>query len=203
MELAKLWAPLPRVLIFDTEARPTAWFGGDYVGKSMTAAAWIWNDDDAKPFRAAISREDTDTKSVVIPLLRAIKMADIVVGHFIRGYDLPLLSAELERNDLDPLEVLMTIDTKLDRKQQIGLSESLENLAARYELEEQKLSMNEPSWEEFNLWQTERSRTKVLDRVESDILSTRELYRELLAEGRLKGPKAWSPDQARMPRYRG
>ena len=34
------------VLIFDIEARPTAWIGGDFVGRTMTAYAFTYLDDD-------------------------------------------------------------------------------------------------------------------------------------------------------------
>jgi hypothetical protein len=190
------------ILVFDIECRPTAWFGGDFVGKSITAAAWVFLDSEM-PVAEAITRDDVDTERVMRPLIEAVEAADLLVGHFIRGFDLPVISGDLERLGWAPLDPVLTVDTKIDRKQTMGLSESLENLAARYELEAQKMSMHEPWWENFNLWVDWDSRERVLDRVKSDILATRELYLRLLNEDRLKAPKVWSPSQAKMPRYRG
>jgi hypothetical protein len=202
MRLANLKALNYRVLVFDIECRPTAWFGGDFVGKSITAAAWLWLDNVDEVFSSAITMADINAESVVRPLVDAIEDADMVVGHFVRGFDLPVLSGDIERLGWEPLSPVLTHDTKLDRKQTMGISESLENLSARYELVNEKMSMHEPWWEQFNLWQTPESRRLVLARVEQDIRGTAELYQRMLEEGRMKSPKVWSPDQSKMPRYR-
>lgn len=189
------------VLIFDIEARPTAWIGGDFVGRTMTAYAFTYLDDD-EVYSDAITAGDKDRFAMMcVSLASALETATLVVGHFIRGFDLPVINADLERVKQGSLPRLMTADTKSDRLQGVGISESLENLSARYELEVQKMAMNEPSWEEFNLWQTPESRRKVIQRCETDILGTKELYKALLEAGRLKAPKAWDPSNAKMMRY--
>ena len=189
------------VLIFDIEARPTAWIGGDFVGRTMTAYAFTYLDDDEVVSDAITAGDKDRFKFMAIELAAALETATLCVGHFIRGFDLPVINADLERVRQKSLPRLLTADTKSDRLQGVGLSESLENLSARYELNVQKMDMREPYWEEFNLWQTPESRKKVLKRVETDILGTKELYKALLEAGRLKGPKAWDPSNAKMMRY--
>lgn len=195
------------VLIFDLEARPTAWIGGDYVGRSITAFAYCYLDSDEVVCETLLGGTTTAEARIahqqimVNKVAAAVETADLVIGHWVRGFDLPLLNAELERWRGAPLPRLMTIDTKSDRLVGSGLSQSLENLAFRYDTSVQKMDMREPMWEEYNLWQTDRSIEWVASRVSSDILATRELYVAMDEAGRLNGPKAWDPASASLPRY--
>lgn len=194
------------VLIFDLEARPTAWIGGDYVGRSVTAYAYCYLDDDAVTCHTLIGDGSPEERManwqlMVSEIAAAVETADLVVGHWVRGFDLPLLNAELERVKGEPLPRVLTIDTKSDRLTGSGLSQSLENLAFRYDTSVQKMDMREPMWEEYNLWQTPRSVKWVRDRVSSDILATRELYVRMDEASRLNGPRAWDPAHASLPKY--
>lgn len=189
------------ILIFDVEVRPTAWIGGDFVGRSMTCASYSWLDEDYVSTNI-ITRESTSNFDVVIPLASAIEAADLAVGHFIRGFDFTVLSGDLERNGLAPLEKVNTIDTKMDRLATSGLSESLENLIARYKLDTEKLRMSEPDWEAFNLYQPPALVEKVRARCESDVKATKELFVALRDAGRLKDTKVWTPEMKKVPRYR-
>lgn len=198
----KFTLPTTSILFFDIEVRPTAWIGGDYVGRSLTAYAFMWDDGGDTIHASAISRTSQGTASLASELACEIEAADLVVGHYIRGFDLPVLNAELERNELPMLRDVLTIDTKLDRKMTSGISESLENLGYRHGLPTAKHPMSEPWWEEFNLWQTPESRRRVIDRVSADVKETRELYHALHNQDYLRPPKVWSSNSARMPRYR-
>lgn len=191
------------VVIFDLEVRPTAWIGGDYVGRTMTAYAFMYLDSDEVYSDAIHAGNPDHFIDMVVAIASAVETSTLAVGHWIRGFDLPVLNADLERVKQTSLPRLMTVDTKSDRLQINGLSQSLENLAARYDLSVQKMDMREPWWEEFNCWQTPASREKVLARVESDIRATKELYKAMLDAGRLKAPKAWDPTNARFARYTG
>ncbi len=197
----KLSTSKPRILVFDCECRPTAWFGGDYVGRSITAVAWSWLDDDDVD-GVVLTRGMRNVAPILKPFMASLRVADIVVGHYIRGFDLPLINGDLERLRWNSLESILSVDTKLDRVSTLGISESLENLVARYELEHEKIPMSEPYWEEHNLWQTPRSCAWVAERVEGDVIATKELYETLASAGRLKAPKLWDPRAAKLPRYR-
>ena len=169
----------------------------------MTAYAYKYLGDDEVSFNS-ISYGSTQAEwgLMVVEIAAAVEAADLVIGHWVRGFDLPLLNADLERiGRTEPLQRVLTIDTKSDRKVGSGLSQSLENLAFRYDTQVQKLDMREPMWEEFNLWQTERSVKWVRDRVSTDILATEQLYVAMEEAGRLNGPKAWDPASASLPRY--
>jgi DNA polymerase III epsilon subunit-like protein len=190
------------VLIFDIEARPTAWIGGDYVGRTMTAFAFKYLGSDVVRAEAIYPGDREHWQTMVVSLASALESSDLVVGHYIRGFDLDVVNADLERVKQATLPRLMTNDTKIDRLKGLGISESLENLSARYDLETEKFGMKEPWWEEFNCWQTPESRQTVLTRVKTDVVETEELYLALLEAGRLKSPEAWDPATAKRPRYR-
>lgn len=195
--------PKGKILTFDLEARPTAWIGGDYVGRSLTAYAFKYLGED-KTYRDAIKPGDYDHWAMMVEhLAEAVDEATLCVGHYVRGFDFPLLNADLERVGAPSLSRRLSIDTKIDRLQGDGLSQSLENLANRYELDTQKMPMREPMWEEFNLWQTERSRKWVIERVVTDVQGTEQLFVALEKAGRLKTPAAWDPARSKIPRYRG
>ena len=191
-----------RVIIFDLEARPTAWIGGDFVGRTSTAYAYSYLDEDKVTSDVIRAGDYSYWAELVDEIALRVEDATLPVGHWIRGFDLPLLNADLERIGKPSLSRTLTIDTKTDRMQGDGISQSLENLASRYDLETQKMTMHEPWWEEFNLWQTKRTRDLVRERVESDVRATKELYLAMEAAGRLKAPAVWDPAKAKLSRYR-
>lgn len=190
------------VLFFDIEARPTAWIGGDYVGRTMTAYAYSYLDEEHIASDAIRAGDRAGWERMVIHIASVLESSTMAVGHYIRGFDLDVINADLERIGQKSLPRLMTTDTKIDRLKGLGISESLENLMSRYDLRTEKMSMHEPWWDEFNCWQTERTRKLVLERVRSDVEGSKELYKALLAAGRLKTPAAWDPTTAKRPRYR-
>src|SRR5689334_15423182 len=79
-----------RVLDFDVEARPLHWISGDYVSKEITAIAWAWTDtpQDVTCFLLG----EVDPISMLMAFRAAYEQADMVTGHFIRGYDLPMVN---------------------------------------------------------------------------------------------------------------
>jgi hypothetical protein len=167
-----------RRLHFDCECRPGAWIGGDYVSRSLTAIAWQFADED-KVHSVILSRRDKDTHRLLEAFLPVYNKADVVSGHFIRGFDLPLLAHECQDNQMPLLEEKLSVDTKLDLVRGIGGSKSQENLSAQYELAHPKIGMSVPEWESFNLWLSEAGTAAVLERVIGDVDQHVELYSKL------------------------
>lgn len=147
-----------RVLGFDLENRPLAyWYDGETTSE-ITAFAWKWTDEDTVHTMLL-----TNTggflcgDGTIVPdgmaydrFRGVLEGAGIVFGHNIRRHDLPMLNAGLLRRELPPLKPLLTQDTLRDYPRRKGLSASLENLAAMYGLEGEKFSMNQPAWERAN-----------------------------------------------------
>ena len=148
-----------KALCFDLENRPLAyWYDGETTSE-ITAFSWKWTDEDVV-YTLLLVRDGTfqfnrsdESDAVWLTEVGAYKRfvselesADLVYGHNIRRHDLPMLNAGLLRRQLPILKPLLTSDTLKDYPRRGGMSASLENLAAYYGLEGEKLKMTQPMW---------------------------------------------------------
>lgn len=190
-----------RVLDFDVECRPIAWYGGDWVTKQPTAIAWKFIGE-RSAVQVAVIGESFDTRRTIeeeVTMLEkfreAYDAADIVTGHFIRGFDLPLLNGAFMRLGLPLLSDKLTQDTKNDLARGHGLSKSQENLGAMFELAHPKVPMNTARWADGNmLLPAGIEATK--KRVVGDVRQHVELRAAMLERGLLASPKPWSGGRA-------
>ena len=191
-----------RILDFDIEVRPMAFYGGDFVTKQPTAIAWKWVGERSAA-EVVLLGESYDTRRVMeeeVAMLEAFRAvydaADIVTGHYIRGFDLPIINARLMRHGLPMLGSVLAQDTKGDLARGQGMSKSQENLGAMFELRHPKVPMNTTRWEEANALMPEgieATRKRVLGDVRQHI----ELRETMLRNGYLAAPKPWSPNGGR------
>ena len=188
-----------RVLDFDTECRPLAWYGGDFVTKQPTVIAWRFIGERAHTQVAYIGESDRNTEVLaeewaMIELFReAYDAADVVTGHYIRGFDLPLLDGALMRLGGSPLGPKMTQDTKLDLAKAQGISKSQENLGAMFELDHPKVSMNTSKWAEANML-LPAGIDEAVNRCVGDVEQHIEMRALMLKRGLLAPPVVWSPE---------
>jgi len=197
----------PRVLDFDCECRPIAWFGGDQLTKQPTAIAWRWvNLDSADTEVAYIGASDRSSLVIEeeIMMLEEFRVAydeaDVVTGHYIRGFDLPLLQGALMRLGLPLLGPKRAQDTKSDLVAAQGISKSQENLGAMYELEHPKVGMNTTLWGLGNMLIPEGIEATIT-RVLGDVDQHVELRREMLRLGHLGPPRLYDGHDGRVPEY--
>ena len=174
------------VLDFDVEARPMHWIGRDYVSKEIMAIAakfvgqrrvHVWTLDDG-----------------AVGMLEGFKelydRAEMVTGHYIRGYDLPLVNGMLTEHQLPHLSDKLAQDTKLDLLKRSGLSSSQENLAADFDLDHPKVGMTQADWREAARF-TPQGIAAMRERVIVDVEQHIELRQRLLDLGYLSSPKIW------------
>lgn len=189
--------PKQRILDFDVECRPLAWYGGDFVTKQPTAIAWKFIGE-RPALRVAVIGE-SDRSSLVLEeeaeMLEAFREAydqsDIVTGHYIRGFDLTVLNGAFLRLGLPLLDQKLSQDTKLDLAKASGLSKSMENLGAMYELKHPKIPMDTAAWAAANMLLPEGiARTR--KRVVGDVREHIELRDKMLAHGVLGPPQLWT-----------
>lgn len=191
-----------KVLDFDCECRPMAWYGGDWVTKEVTAVAWRFIDQPEEstgvwlltPSRTWEQHQNKKRRGM-LQFLKAYNEADIVTGHYIRGFDLPLLNGTCMRLGLPPLRPKMSHDTKGDLITMQGMSKSQQNLAATLDLEHGKVVMNTHLWEMGNSL-VEDGREATRRRVVGDVSQHVEFRAELIKRGALQPPKVWSPSTA-------
>lgn len=177
-----------RVLDIDVECLPGHWIAADYVSKIITAVAW-------KPVGSrepvtVLTHYDTEPGEMALQLAGAIEEADVVAGHYIRGFDLPLLNGNLLRAGAPPLQPLMAHDTKLDLVKSHGRSLSQKNLSAQIGVRKPKIDVTLFEWEAFNT-RTPGFRDAGINRVRGDVLQNIEMRSRLIEMGWLGPPKRW------------
>lgn len=187
-----------RVLDFDVEARPLHWIASDYVSKEITAMAWAWTDDPDRVTCHLLG--EVDPVDMLQQFCAAYRQADLVTGHFIIGYDLPLINGMLMEYQLPSLPDKMAHDTKIHLIRRAGLSVSQENLGAMLRLEQQKVKMNQAKWRSANRLEPE-GREAARARVIGDVRQHCALRKELLALGYLSPARLWRGGSARPEPY--
>ena len=194
-----------KILDFDCECRPIAWYGGDFVTKQPTAIAWSVVGSGDVTVRAIGESYDArnvldEEAAMLYDFCRAYDDADVVTGHYIRGFDLPFLNGALIRLGMPGLGSKLAQDTKTDLVKAGGLSKSQENLGAMFELRHPKVSMNTSKWMAANLLLPEGIElTK--ERVVGDVVQHMELRERMVTEGLLAPPKTWSAGGGRVEEY--
>lgn len=195
-----------RILDFDCECRPLAWYGGDWVTKQPTAIAWKFIGERGRLRCAVIGESDRSSNvpdeefCMIGEFLEAYDAADIVTGHFIRGFDLPLLSGAMMRLGLGPLPDKLAQDTKLDLAKGTGLSKSQENLGAMFELRHPKVPMDTAKWAEANML-LPHGIALTRKRVMGDVRQHIELRQRLLDDCLLRAPRLWTASASGIGNY--
>lgn len=188
-----------RVLGFDLENRPSAyWYDGETTSE-ITAFGWKWLDE--KRVRVLLLQpggefhDETgsawEREAAYAWFREQLCQAGLVYGHNIRRHDLGMLNAALLRLKLSPLPPLRTQDTFKDLPKRQGLSYSLENLASMYGLGA-KRPLSQPEWEAANRL-TPKGVGLARKRVTSDVILQERLRKKLLELGLLKEPRVWRP----------
>jgi hypothetical protein len=187
-----------RILDFDCEARPLHWISGDYVSKEITAIAWAWTDrpEDVTCYLLG----DVDAPTMLGAFLQAYQQADMVTGHFIRGYDLPMVNGALTEYQMPTLGDKLSQDTKLDLVRRQGLSGSQENLGTMLGLNHPKVKMDQKKWRDANRL-TPEGRALARERVVGDVRQHIEMRARLLELGYLGHPKVWKSGSAQAEVY--
>jgi len=176
-----------KILDFDIECRPLSWYGGDWVTKEITAiAAKFVGEDEAYCWLLGID----DPKDMLEGFLELYNEAGMVTGHYIRGFDLPILNSSLTEYELPPLHSKLSQDTKIDLIKRQGMSNSQENLAAMLDVVKPKINMTQKDWRDANRLTDdgiERTKKRVVGDVEQHI----EMRQRLIDLRMLRPPRIW------------
>ena len=181
-----------RTLHFDIEARPLGWYGGDFTHKEPTAIAWAWADNPEQVWVEMLTPAPTSGQTMLKRFHRAYQEADIVSGHYIRGFDLPALQAAYAEYGLPGLGPKLTSDTKADLVSLHGISKSQENLGSWLGIDAPKVGMSMEDWRRANRL-TPEGRALVRERVVGDVRQHIQLRAALMDAGLLGPPKLWTP----------
>ena len=176
------------ILDVDIEARPLSWITSDYVSKEITAIACKWVN---KPDKGACWVLGKDDPIEILESFRErYNQAGMIVGHYIRGYDLPTLNGAMTDYKLPPLSDILTHDTKMDLVKWQGHSKSQENIGAMLGLLHPKVHMNQEMWREANRL-TPKGIKLTKQRVLGDVDQNIAMWQRLKELGYLGPPRIW------------
>lgn len=200
MSLIKAGRPL-KVLGFDIENRPSAyWYDGQATAE-ITAICWKLVSEEEP--HAIVLRADgrwlhddqrrTLANAAGLRLFaKVLAGADLVFGHNIRRHDLPIFQASLLRLGMPTLDPVLTCDTLSDYPKRKAKSASLENIAAELGLDLEKHHMGIVAWERANRLEPD-GLNETWRRVVGDVLLQEKLRDRLLELDYLSAPKRWFP----------
>ena len=182
-----------RILDFDIETVAAGFADPDWVPQKVTCVAWSWVGSDKVESRvcgpAGIFGKPAKRAQMLKPFLRELEKADVVTGHNIVRFDLPVLNAEVMRLRLPVLGAVRVQDTmRLARSK--GFKKGQDVLGRLFRLEEQKLSLN---WQDWQDAYDEPGWPTIRRRAESDVAMHKELRVALKRLDYVRPPQWWRP----------
>ena len=179
-----------KILDFDIENRPLAYWYDDIASVEITAIASCWVDDLNSLQVHLLGRSAPE--EMLKAFVTRYNEADMVTGHNIRRHDLPIINGALMEYGLPQLEPKLTCDTRWDLRKKAGIPASQEFFEALFETPIQKQKVSHKDWRSGNRF--ELNGMKIVDqRVTSDVLGHILMRNDMLKRNLLKAPRVWKP----------
>jgi hypothetical protein len=180
------------ILDFGIETIAAGFADPEWVPQKITCVAWSWIGSDRVESRicgpSGIFGKPANRARMLAPLLAAIGKADMVTGHNIARFDLPILNAEAMRLGLEPIRKVFVQDTmRLVRAK--GFKKGQDTLGRLHQISAEKLALDWQAWQDGY---DEPGWGTVRRRCESDVVMHKQLRERLLERGHLKPPRAWT-----------
>jgi len=181
-----------RFLDFDLEAVNAGFEDPQWTPVTVTCWAYTWIGEHTDVRCEALPVADFYDKDArrrfLLPLLAAIEAADVVTGHNIIRYDLPVLNGECMKVGLPVLKPTMAQDTmKIPRAR---FKKGMDNVSHSLGVREEKLPL---SWAEWAAAYAEPGLETVKERCASDVLMHVQMRERMREEGWLRSPRLWKP----------
>lgn len=182
-----------RILDFDVETIAAGFADPNWVPQKITCVAWSWIGEDKVSSKISTTeglfRRPELRAKMLASLLAEISEADMLTGHNIARFDLPVINAECMRLGLPTVGPVMVQDTMLLTRSK-GFKKGQDNIGELLDLATQKQALSWQGWQdayEENDWGT------VVSRCESDVLMHKQMRAKLKDLGWMKPPRAWKP----------
>jgi DNA polymerase elongation subunit (family B) len=180
-----------KILDFDLETIAAGFADPEWVPQKITCVAWGWVGEEAVQSRICtpmgLFGQTHLRREMLAELLNVISSADMVTGHNIERFDLPVINAECMRLGLEPIRSVLSQDTKRLVKSK-GFKKGQDNLGGLFKTEEQKMALD---WQAWQLAYEEQGWTTVRERCESDVIMHKQLREKLIPLGYLRRPRVW------------
>ncbi len=180
-----------RILDFDVETVAAGFADPQWVPQKVTCVAWSWIGEDKTESRICtplgLFGKPELRREMLADLLDAMRKAEMVTGHNIERFDLPVINAECMRLKLEPIREILVQDTmRLYRS--TGFKKGLDNLEAMFKTQQKKMSLN---WQEWQDAYDEDGWGDIRRRCESDVIGHKEVRRQLLDARFMRSPRFW------------
>ena len=179
-----------RVLDLDIETRLVGFHKGGRFnpdGCEPIAIAWsFYNSQRVESRQLGVDAPE----QMLLDFVAAFHAANMVTGHYLRKFDLPIINAALAERGLPLLGPKLVSDTKLDLKNISGISKKQENLAEMLALAESKYHMTDVQWRKASRL-TPDGITETARRVRKDVRQHKLLRAALVQAKLLNPPKVW------------
>lgn len=181
-----------RILDFDIETVAAGFADPQWVPQRVTCIAWSWiGKREVKHTTRLVGPEEMFSE-----FLRDLDSADMVTGHNLLRFDLPVINADLIRIGYKPLWPLLVEDTMRVPKAK-GLKKGQDNMALMLDVRNRKRNMDWQAWDDAYQWDDliagrGADWSKVVERCVTDVKQHKAMRQRMLAEGLLKAPVRWS-----------
>jgi hypothetical protein len=181
-----------RVLDFDMETLAAGFADPNWVPQKITCVSWSWIGEH-KVHSITTGKDGFFDASLraerLLPFLAVLSTAEMVTGHNLLRFDLPVLNAEVMRCGLDPLKPVLVQDTiRLPRSK--GFKKGQDNLSELIGTEAKKQPM---MWAEWDMAYEEDGWGEIVSRCEGDVIQHKQLREGMLAAGWTKPAVWWRP----------
>jgi hypothetical protein len=181
-----------RILDFDIETLAAGFADPNWVPQKITCISYSWVGSDE--VKSVITGKDGFFDRRIrgrrmAPFLEEFNKADVVTGHNVLRFDLPVLNAESILCGLGKLPPVAVHDTmKLPKTK--GLKKGLDNLGLMLEVEGEKQAMSWGQWDnayEVDGW------PEVISRCESDVIMHKQIRQAMIDAGIIGHVTNWKP----------
>lgn len=174
-----------RILDFDIETVAAGFADPAWVPQDVTCIAWSWIGEEKV---SSVTRLDGAEK-MLVRFLEEYERADILTGHNIIRFDLPVLNAEVIRHGLPALGPKMVQDTMRLPKSK-GLKKGQDVLGKMLGTPTDKLPLN---WWEWRDAYNEPGWKTVVLRCEGDVIQHKQIRQRMQERNLLAAPRIWRP----------
>lgn len=180
------------ILDFDIETIAAGFADPEWVPQKITCIAWSWVGSNTVQSRvcgpSGIFGKPRLRARMLSALLGEIRKADMLTGHNIERFDLPVINAEAMRLGLEPVRGVLVQDTIRTLRSK-GFKKGQDTLGRMYRTSSEKLALDWQAWQDSY---DEPGWVTVRLRCESDVEGHKQLRARMLEEGHLRAPRRWS-----------
>src|SRR3990167_1327433 len=174
-----------KVLDFDIETVAAGFADPQWVPQKVTVIAWSWIDSEKVEVRTRLK----SVEKMLYDFLQEYEDADMVTGHNLLRFDLPVLNSEYLRHGYWSLGPKLVQDTMRIVKTK-GFKKGQDNIGKLLRLPLDKMPL---TWQEWQDAYEEVDWATVKERAASDVLQHKLMRAEMLERGWLLPPRVWTP----------